>query len=175
VPKEIPFTTKPLLGWEMIHAVHQASPLRCRWVTCDEAFGRDTDLLDRITGLGLWYLAEVPHDTRVGQQRPVTRLPTWSGQGRPPTRVLEGEPEPPAVAQLAAALPAASWRRRTIKEGSQGPLVAECAALRVIAARDGLPGPEVWVVLRRNSLTGALKTYLSHAPAKTSLAHRDLF
>ena len=29
VPKEIAFTTKPLLGWEMIHAVHQASPLRC--------------------------------------------------------------------------------------------------------------------------------------------------
>jgi SRSO17 transposase len=172
VPKEVTFTTKPRLGWEMIHAVHQANLLRCRWVTCDEAFGRDTDVLDRIAGLGLWYLAEVPHDTRVWQQRPVTMLPTWLGQGRPPTRirVLEGDPEPTAVAQLAAALPAASWRRRTIKAGSKGPLIAEFAAIRVMAVRDGLPGPEVWVVLRRNPLTGELKTYLSHAPAKTSLA-----
>lgn len=172
VPKEIVFTTKPLLGWEMIHAVHQVSPLRCRWVACDEAFGRDPDLLDRITGLGLWSLAEVPHDTRVWQQRPATVLPTWSGQGRPPTRVrvLEGEAEPTTVAQLAAALPAESWRQRTIKEGSKGPLVADFAARRVSAVRDGLPGPEVWVVLRRNPLTGELKTYLSHAPAKISLA-----
>jgi SRSO17 transposase len=78
--------------------------------------------------------------------------------------------KPRAVAQLAAALPAASWRRRTITEGSKGPLVAEFAAVRVIAVRDGLPGPEVWLVLRRHPLTGELKTYLSNAPAKTSLA-----
>jgi SRSO17 transposase len=172
VPKEMAFTTKPLLGWEMIHAVHQVGPLRCRWVTCDEAFGRDTDLLDRITGLGLWYLAEVPHDTRVWQQRPATVLPPWSGQGRPPTRlrVLGGDPEATTVAQLAAAWPAKSWRQRTIKEGSKGPLVADFAAVRVIAVRGGLPGPEVWVVLRRNPLTGELKTYLSNAPAKVPLA-----
>jgi SRSO17 transposase len=172
VPKEVAFTTKPLLGWEMVHAVHQVSPLRCRWVTCDAALGRDTDVLDRIAGLGLWYLAEVPHDTRVWQQRPATVLPSWSGQGRPPTRVrvLAGQLEPTTVAQLAAALPAESWRQRTIKEGSKGPLIADFAAMRVIAVRDGLPGPEVWVVLRRNPLTGELKTYLSNAPAKISLA-----
>ena len=53
------------------------------------------------------------------------------------------------------------------QEGSKGPLVARLAALRGIAVREGLPGPEVWLVRRRNSLTGALKTSLSHAPAAT--------
>jgi SRSO17 transposase len=81
--------------------------------------------------------------------------------------VLAGEAEPEAVAQLAASLPADRWKRYTIKEGSKGPLVARFAALRVIAVREGLPGPEVWLVLRRNSLTGELKTYLSNAPAAT--------
>jgi SRSO17 transposase len=172
VPKEVAFTTKPLLGWEMLHAVRQASPLRCRWVACDEAFGRDTDLLDRIAGVGLWYFAEVPHDTRVWQQRPATVLPTWSGQGRPPTRVrlLAGAPESTTVAHLAARLPARCWRRRTIKEGSKGPLVARFARVRVIAVREGLPGPEVWLVLRQHVVTGELKTYLSNAPAATPLA-----
>jgi SRSO17 transposase len=33
--------------------------------TADEAFGGDTRLLDTVADLGLWYFAEVPHDTWV--------------------------------------------------------------------------------------------------------------
>jgi SRSO17 transposase len=172
VPTEITFTTKPLLGWEMLHAVHQASPLRCRWVACDAAFGRDTDVLDRLAGLGLGSLAEGPHAPRVWPQRPATGLLPWPGQGRPPTRVrlLAGEPEPTTVAERAARLPATCWRRRTIQEGSKGALVAYFARVQVIAVRAGLPGPEVWLVLRRHPVTGELKTYLCNAPAYPPLA-----
>jgi len=172
VPADLTFKTKPTLGGEMIEAVHQARLLRARWVTCDEAFGRDTGLLDHIDGLGLWYFAAVPHDTQVWRQCPATAVPAWSGQGRKPTRtrVLAGEAAPEEVEQLAAALPADRWGRRTIKEGSKGPLVARFAALRVLAVREALPGPEVWLVLRRNPLTGELKTYLSNAPSYTPLA-----
>jgi SRSO17 transposase len=45
--------------------------------------------------------------------------------------------------------------------------VADFATVRVIAVREGMPGPEVWLVLRRNLETGELKTYLSNAPATT--------
>src|SRR5215210_6757335 len=38
VPATITFTTKPLLGWAMIAAVHKAARLRCRWVACDASF-----------------------------------------------------------------------------------------------------------------------------------------
>jgi hypothetical protein len=31
VPKEMTFTTKPMLEWERIQAVQQAGSLRCRW------------------------------------------------------------------------------------------------------------------------------------------------
>jgi SRSO17 transposase len=172
VPKEVTFTTKPSLGWEMIQAVQQSRSLRGRWVTCDEALGRDTDLLDRIAEIGLWYFAEVPHDTRVWEQRPALVCPTWAGQGRPPTRlrVPEAEPAPIPVAQVAAGLPAQCWRRQTLKEGSQGPLLARFARVRVSAGREGLPGPDVWLVLRSHVGTGELKTYLSNAPATTTLA-----
>ena len=172
VPREVTFTTKPMLGWEMIQAVQQTSPLRCRWVTCDEACGRDTDWLDRMAGVGVWYFAEVPHDTRVWRHRPGTAVPAWSGQGRKPTRtrVLAGAAQPEEVAQLAASLPANRWVWRTIKEGSKGPLVARFARLRVMAVREGLPGPDVGLVLRHHVGTGALTTSLSNAPAQTSLA-----
>ena len=36
--------------------------------------------------------------------------------------------------------PAVAWARQTIKKGSQGPMVVECAALRVVAVRGGTPG-----------------------------------
>ena len=75
VPADTPFKTKPTLGGEMVQAVHVAGTLRARWVVCDEAFGRDTRLLDHIDGLGLWYFAEVPHDTQVWRHRPATAGP----------------------------------------------------------------------------------------------------
>ena len=70
---------------------------------------------------------------------------------------------------VAAALPAEAWARQTIKEGSQGPMVAEFAALRVVAVRDALPGPDVWLVLRRHVETGELKTSLCNAPVDTAV------
>ena len=98
-------------------------------------------------------------------------MPPWSGQGRTPTRprLLTGEAQLEEVAQLAAALPADRGTRQTIKEGSTGPRVARFATLRVIAVRQGLPGPAVWLVRRRNELTGELKTYLRHAVADIPL------
>ena len=48
-------------------------------------------------------------------------------------------------------------------------MVADFAALRVVAVRDGLPGPEVWLVFRRHVETDERKTYLCNAPAGTSL------
>jgi SRSO17 transposase len=171
VPVDSVFTTKPLWGGAMIQAVQQAGTLRCRWVTCDEAFGRDTTLLDYIAGLGLWDDAEVPQDTRVWRARPATAVPPGSGRGRKPTRahVFAGAPEAQPVALIAAALPISQWSRQLIKEGSKGPIVADFVAVRVVAVRDGLPGPEGWLILRRNVLTGELKTYLSNAPAETPL------
>jgi SRSO17 transposase len=172
VPTDMSFKTKPTLGWEMIQAVHRANTLRARWMTCDEAFGRDTRLLDHIDGLGRWYFAEVPHDTQVWRACPATAVPVWVGRGRKPTRarVVAGASAPQTVVVVAEALPAEHWSHHRIKEGSKGPIVADFAALRVIAVREGLPGPEVWLILRRNHLTGELKTYVSNAPVDIALA-----
>jgi len=172
VPTGITFTTKAMLGWAMIEALHKAGSLRCRWVACDEAFGRDTTLLDKIDGLGLWYFAEVPHDTRLWRERPATGVPTWSGRGRKPSReqLVAGATEPQTVVELASVLPPDAWSRQLIKEGSKGPIMADFATVRVSAVREGLPGPEVWLVLRRNVGTGELKTYLSNAPTTTPQA-----
>ncbi|MEA3336765.1 MAG: transposase [Chloroflexota bacterium] len=125
VPGDLAFKTKPQLGLKMIKQVHEAGTLRFRWLTCDEAFGRDSKFLDRV-GESVYYFAEVPHDTREWQVRPETTVPKWKGKGRKPTRerVQEGEPDAQTVVDIANALPTTAWSRHTVKEGSKGPIEA---------------------------------------------------
>ncbi len=170
VPAEVSFQTKPALLLAMVKEVKAAGTLPFRWLACDEAYGRDTAFLDQV-GDYVWYFAEVDHDTRVWLKRPQTAIPEWSGQGRRPTRpqLVAGQSEAQTVSTLVAGLPAASWTRHTIKEGSKGTIEADLAALRVVAVRDGLPGPAVWLILRRNLHNSVVKYYLSNAPAQTPL------
>jgi SRSO17 transposase len=170
IPPETEFATKPELALEMLGEVVAAGSLRSRWVAADEAFGRDTAFLDGVQELGLWYFVEVPHDTQVWLERPLVGVPEWSGRGRKPQkeRVLEEVKGQQWVAVLAQQLEASDWQLRVIEEGSQGPQEAGFASRRVWGVREGLPGPEVWLVWRRHPLSGELKTYLSNAPAETT-------
>jgi SRSO17 transposase len=168
IPEEVVFKTKPELALEMLATTVEEGHLRFEWVTCDEGFGANPAFLAGVDQLARWYLAEVPHDTRVWLQRPQTGIPSGSGQGRPPSReqLKPGQPAAQRVDQIAASLPDDAWQPYRIKEGSKGPLVAEFAFLRVVAVRDKLPGPQVWLVLRRSlDDEPELKTYLSNAPA----------
>jgi len=171
VPPDLTFKTKPALAQEMLAAVVQSQTLRCRWVVADEAFGGNPGFLDAVAGLGLWYFTEVPHTTRVWEERPATHIPPRRGHGRRPprARLVEGAPKARTVREVAGGLPTEAWTRQTIKEGSQGPMVAEFTAIRVVTVRDTLPGPDVWLVLRRHVETGELKSYLCNAPVDTAL------
>lgn len=154
----------------MLQALVTAGTLRFRWVTCDEAFGRDGAFWDGVAALRRWYLAEVPHDTQVWRSRSATAVPPWSGRGRRPrkARLVSGALAPQRVDHLAATVPANAWQAFLSKEGNKGPLVAEFAFRRGVAVRAGLPGPDVWIVLRRTwGEMSELKVYLSNAPAHT--------
>ena len=164
VPSELPFKTKIELGLDMLTAIHEAKTLRYQWVMCDDGLGRDGAFLDKVAALDVWYFAEVPQDTRVWRERPAVGLPAPSATGRKPTKERAAT-TPETVLDIANALSPEQWARHTIKEGSKGPLVADFAVLRVAAVRDELPGPAVWLVMRRSVSTGELKTYLSNAPS----------
>ncbi len=173
IPADTAFRTRPMLAVAMITALHERGALPFSWVLGDESFGVNTPFLDQIAALGLRYFAEVPHDTRVWRQRPGTAVPPPKKHGRPThrLRVDPDAPSPPRVDALAAQLPLRAWRRRTILEGARGPLVAEFAVLRAVAVRERLPGPDVWVVLRRQVREEPeLKAYLTNAPAATDPA-----
>jgi SRSO17 transposase len=170
IPDETTFQTKPEIALQMLQAVVAHGDLRFRWVTCDELYGHSPEFLDGVADLDRWYFAEVPCNTRVWEKRPRTGIPEWSGRGPRPTkeRLLPGEPGSQRVDDLAAALEPEDWQPYQIKEGSKGPMVAEFAFLRGVAVRDGLPGPDVWIIFRRSlGNNPELKVYVSNAPSDT--------
>jgi len=170
VPADQQPRTEPELAGELITTLHRRGVLPFQWVTCDEHFGNNPALLDAVAAADVYYLAEVPQSTRVWRERPPTVVPPSRGRGRPPTRerVAPDAPAPVRVDQLAEQLAADQWTPAVIKEGAKGPLAAEFAFVRAVAVRDALPGPAVWVVLRRRrGEPPELKTYLSNAPAET--------
>lgn len=171
VPKDITFKTKPALAAEMVNSVHAANTLPFRWLTCDEAFGRDTFFLDSVADVA-WYFAEVPKNTRAWITRPQVTIPAWSGKGRKPTQkqLASGEPKADTVESIASTLTPEKWIRRTIKEGSKGTITADFASLQVVAVRNKLPGPTVWLVFRRDPASGEIHYFLSNAPAETDMA-----
>jgi SRSO17 transposase len=195
IPAEVVFQTKAELGAELVEQLQARGELPASWLVCDEWFGRNQALLDRIDAAGLWYLAEIPRTTQIWplreptdgrriRPRPTAWLPprATSGKGRTGTHDRLHPASPPAVPveTLVAQLGRRRWRRYRILEGRKGPIVADFVALRALASRtgyrEGLPGPEVWVLLRRplpvpgQTKAPELKYYLSNAPADISLA-----
>jgi len=97
-------------------------------------------------------------------------VPVLKGRGRPPTHLRLRHPSdrPVQVKELGAGISKEGWTRATIKEGSKGPIVCDFAFLRLIESRKNLPGPEVWLIIRRNlEDPSIIKFYFSNAPAST--------
>jgi SRSO17 transposase len=169
VPPEQGFQTKPEIGLELLQNALQRGPLPCQWVAADELYGDSSAFRDGIAALDKWFFVEVRCTTGVWLAQPEVWIPPWKGRGRRPTRLRLKNPQqsPLQVQELAQQLPAKSWIRACIKEGTKGPLVCDFACLRVSEVRDGLPGQELWLVLRRNlDDPTELKYYFSNAPAE---------
>ena len=141
VPEALKFQTEPALALEMLQGLVAGGKVPFGWVLADEHFGSNPAFLDGVAALGKWYLVEVPLATKVGGREPQVEPPGPGVRGRPRRhlRLREGEPAAEEVRQIAARLPHSGWRRYTRGEGSQGPLVAEFAFLRVTRARRRRP------------------------------------
>ena len=177
VPADLTYHTKPEIGLELLQAAVKRNeqipePLRFQWVAADELYGDSPAFRDGIAALDKWYFTEIKSTSQVWLKRPEVYVPAWKGRGRRPTRLHLRHPTDQAVTvqSLVAQIPAPAWSRATIKEGSKGPIVCDFAFLRVVESRGGLPGPDLWLVIRRNVDNPAeLKFYFSNAPADIPL------
>jgi SRSO17 transposase len=173
VPKDLTFQTKPELALALLQDAVRRGSLPFRWVAADALYGDAPHFRDGVAALGKWYFTEVACSTQVWRRRPAVVLPPWSGHGRHPTRLRLRTPthRPVRVSELVRRIPKTAWVRCTIKEGSKGPIVCDFAFLRVTEARNGLPGTEVWLIIRRNvEDPSEIKFYLSNAPVEVAVS-----
>lgn len=171
VPEEVGYQSKADLGLALLEHARKAGHLTGNWVTADEDYGKVPTLRDALDAAGWRYVLEVPLPTPVFLAPAPVAVPVWSGRGRRPTRprLVAGTPAAMPAQEWARGRPAADWQELTVAEGAQGPRTDQFAARRVWESRDGLPGPERWLVARRNLDGSELKVYLSNAPADTPL------
>ena len=172
VPEGLVYKTKPEIALGLLQAAVQRGSLPFQWVAADELYGDSPAFRDGVAAMNKSYFTEVKNTSLVWPSRPEVYLPAWKGRGRRPTRLKLRYPEDQLgqVRDLVAQLPQAAWMRATIKEGSQGPLMCDFAFLRVVEARHHLPGPQLWLVIRRNLADPTvIKFYFSNAPAHTPL------
>lgn len=172
VPRQLTPQTKPEIGLDLLRRAIQRGNLPMQWVAADELYGDSPAFRDGVADLNKWYFTEIKCSTLIWRCRPEVHIPQRKGRGRHPTRLRLCNPadRPVRVAQMVASIPKDGWTTATIKEGSKGPIVCEFACLRITEARHNLPGPEVWLIMRRNlDQPSEVKFYFSNAPANTSL------
>jgi SRSO17 transposase len=167
VPEDWLFRTKPQIAATLVRNVAVLGTVTLDWLTADEAYGNNGDLLDELESLGQRYVMEVPTSTTVWAVDPTTCVPEYSGRGQPPRRPTRESVT--SVAKLAAGLPTGAWKRLKIREGGKGPLVFEFATVRVWAVRHRQPGPPIWVLIRRSlEAEPEIKYYVSNGDEGTS-------
>jgi len=172
MPEGLKPKTKPEIGLELLRRTIQRGSLPFAWVAADELYGDSPAFRDGVTELNKCYFTEIKSTTPIWRCRPAVYVPDWKGRGRRPTRLRLRSPQdrPIHVRELVTSISKEGWITATIKEGSKGPIVCDFAFLRITESRANLPGPEVWLILRRNlDDPTEVKFYFSNAPADTPL------
>jgi SRSO17 transposase len=173
MPVTLESKTKPEIALELLRRAVARGSVRARWLAADALYGNSVAFRDGVGALNLYYFTAISSDTLIWRRQVALIVPSYSGKGRKPSRVRLKTPSnaPYQVDFLAKRLPKSVWKRTTIKEGSKGPIVCDVAMVRVTEAREGLPGPRLWLIIRRNVADPSdIRYYLSNAPETTTEA-----
>lgn len=143
-----------------------------RWVGGDCVYGDSPTFVQGVRELGKWYVLDTSSDARVWLSKPRRRKTGSSGPrgGRPRTNA-KAISKPITVAEAAARLSPSAFKRFTVSEGSQGPIVYAYAELTVWFSEEGYPTdqPERLLVRRSLGQEPELKFHRSNAPVEIPL------
>src|SRR5712691_8449671 len=171
VPEDVTFHTKPQLAVEMLRAIRSKGRLPFKYIVADCLYGNSPAFLDAVDScVGVTSLVSIPAETRCWLQRPLTTEHTsrYKGEVRAKRVVAPATQAPVTVEALAQRLASSCWYRRTVSEGTKGPIAYEFARKRVTLSKEGLPDRTGWLVIKRT--LGASPTY-AYSLSKRSCEH----
>jgi SRSO17 transposase len=172
VPDAVVWQSKPQLAAAMVQELHQVGILPFKYIVADGLYGNSPDFWAACEAcVGTVAFVATPADTRCWLQPLATTTHTYTYQGEQRTkRVAVTDTPPSTVAELAHALPTTFWYRRTVSEGTKGPITYEFARKRIMLCKEGHPTTAVWLLIKRT--LGAHPRYwyyLSNAPLSAPL------
>jgi SRSO17 transposase len=176
LPEGFAFQTNPQLATAMLRELHQAGVLPFRYIVADCLYGNRPDFWAACEAcVGTVAFVAVPEDTRCWLQPLATQTSTYRyrGESRRKRAVVSPDHLPRTVAVIAQEISPTFWYRRTVSEGTKGPITYEFARKRITLCKDGQPAHTVWLILKRT--LGKEPTYwyyISNAP--TSVTFRLL-
>jgi SRSO17 transposase len=167
LPDEVTSQSKPQLAAAMVQGLHRAGVLSFKYIVADCLYGNSPDFWTACEAcVGTVAFVATPADTRGWLQPLATTRHTYTYKGAQRTkRVAVTDTPPRTVAEVAHAIPATFWYRRTVSEGTKGPITYEFARKRLVLCKEGQPTTAVWLVIKRT--LGAHPRYwyyLSNAP-----------
>jgi SRSO17 transposase len=161
VPTNLQFRTKNEIAAGMIQKITDSGLFPAKYIGADSAYGSDSNFLDSLPA-GKIYFADVHSDCLVFASRPAMVMPAYSGRGRKPVRE---KPEfPPCKVREIAENADLPWNDVVLAIGAKGPIITKDKFLRVTEFRNGKPGKDVWLYIRRLS-DGSLKYALCNEAA----------
>ena len=162
LPAEIVFKTKPQLAAEMLEKIVSEGEIPFRYVVADSIYGNSPEFIGAVENVpGVTYLVALPRDTLCWLQSPMTMEKSYryGGEKRTKRILAETEKKPITFEKIAKGTNDYFWYRRTVSEGTKGPITYEFMKRRVVLCKDGQPDRTVWLIVRRTLGEGAIYAY----------------
>jgi len=172
LPPEIKFQTKPQLAAEILRGIAEQKQLPFRYVLADSVYANPDFVEAAESIVGVTYLLQIAEDTRCWLQNPVTveKEYKYRGQKRSKKVLSIKANSSITVKTLAKSINDYFWYRRTVSEGTKGPIEYEFTKRRIVLSNHGLPKKTVWLLIRRTlGKEPEYSFYTSNAPLSTRL------
>jgi SRSO17 transposase len=174
VPTDSTFQSKPQLAAAMVRALYDEGVLPFRYIVADCLYGNSPEFWAACEAcVGTVAFVAIPEDTRAWLAPVATHTRTYRfrREGRLKRAVIRPETPAASVAELARQIGGGQWYRRTVSEGTKGPIEYEFVRRRVTLCKEGQPTQTVWLIIKR--ALGENPTYwyyISNAPISMPLS-----
>ena len=166
VPDNLVFKTKNELMSESIRKIASSEGFNGKYVGVDSSFGNDKAFLDFLPK-NLIYVADVHCNCEVFRSRPDMGVPEYSGRGKRPTKTV---PSIMAVSvKEIAEDDSVPWNDVVLGIGAKGPIITKDKFMPVVEVRDGGPGKDIWLYIRRLE-DGSLKYALCNESMEATIS-----
>jgi SRSO17 transposase len=173
LPEGIRFQTKPQLAAEMLRDFSAKQQLPFRYVLADSVYTTSPEFIETVESItGVVYLGQAPESTACWSKNPVVvkKEFTYRGRIREKKTVAIENKKPTTFKVFARGINDFFWYRRTVSEGTKGPIEYEFTKRRVVLSHQGFPTRTVWLVVRRTIGKEPQYSYfISNAPVSTRL------